>query len=252
MDRRDIVYLVGPGDHNDQLRYSLRTLANLPHNRVWIVGHSPAWIKDVQFLPVAQSASKHANTWRNFEELAKNGPESFYLFNDDYFLLHPMREIPVFNRGSLDERIAYYDRKAGLRAWAQRGKHTRRAFAELGRPAEELLSYELHLPLPLRRESVAESIDALHSVRALEPRFYMKRTWVANWAKLGGQRSQDCKVHSKWGNATLRGSFLSTSDAAWSGSTGAALRVRFPTPSPYEINELRGGRRGISSRARRG
>lgn len=246
--RRDIVYLVGPDEHNDQLRYSLRSLSNLPHDRVWIVGHKPRWVKDVQYLPVAQSASKHTNTWRNMEELAKHGPESFYLFNDDYFLLHPMREIPVFNRGSLDERIAYYERKPGLRAWAARGRHTRRAFDRLGRDLSSLLTYELHLPLPLERSWVAGAVEDLHKVRELEPRFYMKRTWVANWADLGGQKSQDCKVHSKWGNATLRGSFLSTSDQAWSGSTGAALRVRFPQSSPYEE---KGADRGSSSRARR-
>lgn len=252
MPRRDIVYLVGPGEHNDQLRYSLRSLVNLRHDRVWIVGHKPEWVKDVQFLPVAQRGPKHSNTWRNFEELAKNGPESFYLFNDDYFLLHPMREVPLFHRGSLDERIAYYERKPGLRAWAARGRHTRRAFERLGFDVPSLLTYELHLPLPLQRPQLTGALEALHGVRELEPRFYMKRTWVGNWAQLGGQRSQDCKVHSKWGNATLRGSFLSTSDQAWSGSTGAALRVRFPTPSPYETNELKGGRRGTSARARRG
>lgn len=245
----DIVYLIGPNEHNDQLRYSLRSLVNLPHSRVWVVGHCPRWVTGVQYLPVAQSASKHSNTWRNMEELARNGPETFYLFNDDYFLLHPMNEIPVFNRGSLDERIAYYDRKPGLRAWAARGRHTRRAFERLGRDLSGLLTYELHLPIPLARFQLAGAVEDLHRVRELEPRFYMKRTWVANWAQLGGSRSQDCKVHSKWGNATLRGSFLSTSDAAWSGSTGAALRIRFPNASPYEEKGGRGGP-GPSSRRR--
>lgn len=237
---RDIVYLVGPGEQNESLRYSLRSLRNLPHGRVWIVGHCPSWLRDVQFLPVAQSGTKHANTWRNLEEVGANGPESFYLFNDDYFILRPLEEVPVLHRGSLDERIGYYDRKPGLRAWAARGRHTRRAFEDLGRAPGDLLSYELHLPLPLERAAVAGATAALHSVRLLDPRFFMKRTWVANWANLGGQRSQDCKVHSKWGNAAMRGDFLSTSDVAWSGSAGAALRIRFPEPSPYEIRSRNG------------
>lgn len=246
--RRSIVYLVGPDERNDQLRYSLRSLQNLPHDQVWIVGHKPRWVKGVQYLPVAQSASKHSNTWMNLEELGKNGPETFYLFNDDYFLLHPMAEIPVFHRGSLRERVAYYDRKPGLRNWAARGRHTMRAFEKAGRDPDSMFTYELHLPLPLEREQVSGAVAQLHAVRDIEPRFYMKRTWVANWANLGGQQSQDCKVHSKWGNATLRGSFLSTSDASWSGSTGAALRVRFPAPSPYEE---KGAFNGSSPRTRR-
>lgn len=231
---RDIVYLVGPGEANESLRYSLRSLANLPHGRVWIVGHCPAWVEGVQFLPLAQRGPKHANTWASLEYLGKKGPEDFYLFNDDYFVLEPQTAVPVFHRGSLQERVAYYDRKPGLRAWAQRGRHTLEAFRRLDFDLSSLRSYELHLPIPLRRSELAGAVEMLHQVRVLDPQFYMKRTWVANWANLGGASRADCKVHSKWGNATLRGDFLSTSDPAWSGSTGAALRVRFPEPSPYE------------------
>lgn len=231
---RDIVYLVGPGERNEALRYSLRSLANLPHNRVWIVGHRPEWVAGVEYLPVSQRGPKHANTWANLEAVAAHGPESFYLFNDDYFLLHPMTEVPVFHRGSLDERIAYYARKPGLGAWARRGRNTRRALTRAGLKGDRLRSYELHLPLPLDREPLAEALAALHRVRETEARHYMKRTWVGNWLRLGGEQTRDCKVHSQWGNAALRGSFLSTSDRAWSGSAGAAIRARFAAPGPYE------------------
>ena len=46
----DAVYYVRPGDRNDELRYSLRSLANLPHDRVWIVGHTPPWVTGIESI----------------------------------------------------------------------------------------------------------------------------------------------------------------------------------------------------------
>ncbi|MFF3129757.1 hypothetical protein ACFVRD_48125 [Streptomyces sp. NPDC057908] len=55
-ERPDIVYVVRPWNQNEQLRYSLRTLANLPHRRVWIAGYCPTWVgPDVGRIPVAQA-----------------------------------------------------------------------------------------------------------------------------------------------------------------------------------------------------
>ena len=34
----DLVYLVRPGEQNEELRWSLRSLVNLPHERVFEVG----------------------------------------------------------------------------------------------------------------------------------------------------------------------------------------------------------------------
>ncbi len=47
MTHPDVVYVVRPGDKNEELRYSIRSvIANLPHRKVWIAGYKPTWLSD--------------------------------------------------------------------------------------------------------------------------------------------------------------------------------------------------------------
>ena len=40
----DIVYFVKPSEDNDELKYSLRSLKNLNHGQVYLVGYRPSWV----------------------------------------------------------------------------------------------------------------------------------------------------------------------------------------------------------------
>ena len=40
----DVVYCVKELITNEELRYSLRSLRNLPHRKVWIFGGCPKWV----------------------------------------------------------------------------------------------------------------------------------------------------------------------------------------------------------------
>ena len=51
----DIVYVVRPGDENEALRYSLRSLANIPHRTVWIAGYRPKWCYGIVYVPRDQA-----------------------------------------------------------------------------------------------------------------------------------------------------------------------------------------------------
>lgn len=41
----DIVYFVKESAKNEELRYSLRSLKNFPHGRVWFYGYCPSFLK---------------------------------------------------------------------------------------------------------------------------------------------------------------------------------------------------------------
>jgi hypothetical protein len=48
----DVVYVVRPGNRNEELRYSLRSIAaHLPHRRVWLAGFCPSWVRNISFIP---------------------------------------------------------------------------------------------------------------------------------------------------------------------------------------------------------
>lgn len=101
----DVVYINRPGDENEELRYSLRSLKNLPHDRVFIVGYSPVWVRGCESIAVDPQRSKHASAESNLiaacSSLEVSDP--FYVFNDDFYVMQEMETIPVLHEGPLSE-----------------------------------------------------------------------------------------------------------------------------------------------------
>ena len=66
----DLVYIVCPGDQNEELRYSLRSVArNLPGRRVWIFGHTPPWVTGVHSVELDPLDDKYENLPARVEKL---------------------------------------------------------------------------------------------------------------------------------------------------------------------------------------
>lgn len=106
----DIVYVVRPGDRNEELRYSLRSLTNLPHRHVWIAGHMPPWINAglVGHIPTTQTGSKADNSRSNLVAALNTAAVSdpFVLMCDDFYIMRPLEQLPVVNAGPLAAVIA--------------------------------------------------------------------------------------------------------------------------------------------------
>src|SRR5690606_29628433 len=60
----DVVYIVGPG-RREWLRWSLRSLRNLRHRHVWVVGMRPSWVRNVGYIAVDQAGTKYHNSTAN-------------------------------------------------------------------------------------------------------------------------------------------------------------------------------------------
>lgn len=63
----DIVYFVKESDENEELRYSLRSLKNFPHKRVWFYGGCPKGLKPDVHVYVEQNEQ---NKWQNVNKNA--------------------------------------------------------------------------------------------------------------------------------------------------------------------------------------
>ena len=64
----DIVYVFRNGKRKSiELRYSLMFLANLPHNRVYIVWDLPPFVKDVIHIPFKDWANKIQNVKNKYK-----------------------------------------------------------------------------------------------------------------------------------------------------------------------------------------
>lgn len=231
----DIVYICQAAERNEPLRYSLRSLANLPHARVWIVGYKPRWVHGVSYVPTMQRGPKHANTWRNWQAMAgcADLSDRFVLFNDDFFVTRPITAIPDLHRGTLEQAAAWYA-KLRLASYRQRAEYTAKMLQRAGK-AGPFYSYELHTPMVVDRAVLAEAVGWLNQHRTAPLELVSKRTFYGNWARAGGELARDIKVQKP--TQALPQSllpFLSTAPASWSGLAGGWVRRQFDVPSIYE------------------
>lgn len=222
----DIVYVVRPGDDNEALRYSLRSLTNIPHGRVIIAGYVPKWVRNVYFAERDQSkASDQENSNANLF-LALNMPglsADVVIMNDDFFFMESMDSIPVLHQGSLDARIKAYETGNRMQQ-AYSLITTRKQLIWAGLDKDRLLSYELHMPMVMNRKK-AEAMFHYWN----QPLYAMRpRTVYGNLFQIGGEDTQDAKGATQ----PVKG-FISTT-TGFRGPAATGIRAQFATPSEYE------------------
>jgi len=226
----DIVYTLRDGE-NPELRYSLRTLKNVEHDKVWIFGGCPQWVNEetVEVRRRSQNGSPYTST-RAHIAAACNTPEvsdPFLLWNDDFFAMEPIEEVPVLHRGSLDGMLEQF---AALKTgWAKGLRETATLIRET--PAfVEPVSYDLHVPLIIHKARMQE---ALRLAKKIKTDAVHIRTIYGNLVPLGGTETPDVKMHRR-SDPFPRGPWLSSGDDTFRSSVEPVLRYLFPDPSPYE------------------
>jgi hypothetical protein len=232
----DVVYRYRKtGNNEDELRYSLRSLSNLPHSKVWIAGDLPAWVKDVGHIPTSQASNKWEDSRQNVAAACKHPEVSdqFVLMDDDFFVIQPIDEVPALHRGEINDLLAAYARKHSTYR-AGFADTAKMVFAARGmqNPA---LAYNLHVPMVLDKQKVLQSIEALDALDVMRPKCFHFRTWYGNYAHQGGTKSSDVKIVNST-ESLPSGPFLSTTRASFNsaGKLGRSVRAMFRSPSPYE------------------
>lgn len=234
----DVVY-VYKRNRSDELRYSLRSLANVPHRFVWFVGDPPNFphTDRVRVVSSSHAAPTPQDVTRNhlIRFIAAAGPDVtpvFYLFNDDFYVLDPVDEIPLYHRGPVDELDRYADR-TGMpvatdfiateyaTAWHLADKyHVARAD-----------SYSLHIPMPVHVGGARRLLPDL-------PNGLRFRTFYGNLdvgAHTPGGYHPDVKVRRTDEHPNGLTPYTSTYEKSFLyGVVGDHIRSRFPDPSPYE------------------
>lgn len=231
----DIVYICRPGDDNEELRHSLRSLKNLPHGKVWIVGEAPAWVRNVELIRVLRGRDKQASALANLVAACQHPDISdpFVVMNDDFYILEPIPEIPTMHMGDLDQVIA--DHRPGT-AYRNAMQKTRDRIVEIfakegiDRP---LYSYELHAPMVIDKLGMLLALSLATDIHGVH-----NRTLYGNLMKRGGTYTPDVKVYrsDKRQSYTYGGSiFLSTSDNVFRyHPVGRYIREKLSEPCEYE------------------
>lgn len=222
----DVVYLCRPGE-NEELRYSLRSLVNMPHDQVWIFGGAPDWVRGLRWYQLPQWGTKHETTLRNLT-VAIDHPEvsdPFILMNDDFYIMRRGGIPPVANRGTVRQVLTEYrDRRI-------ESVYTRGMQATLDRLEQhgyrDPLSFELHMPLVVYKQKMREALDLLVGLDVPH-----KRTAYGAVAGLRGRKLADVKVY-RAGEPIPTGRFLSSQDDSFH-LLSPTLHATFPEPSRYE------------------
>ena len=232
-----LVYIVRPGDDNEELRYSLRSVAvNLPHCEVWIVGHCPRWVRNVRRVELKPDPEK----WRNIAQNARAASERIaadrvVLMADDLFVVESVETMPVFHMGTLSSYIEHVRSrgKDPRSPWLHGLVESLRQSREWG--LGDPLCYENHTPLLFDRERLRQALTGTTAHPFL---------WSAAYpfAGLGGvgTRGTDAKVAGLDRDALRRVlaskmPYLSTTDESFAdGEVGRHLRALFPHACIYE------------------
>ena len=114
----DVVYYIKKtSDDNRELRYSLRSLKNFKHWKVFIVWYKPKWCKGVVHIPCPDNEDKKVNAIKKVIKACedKRLSNNFVMMNDDFYFIKEIEEIPVEHLWTLRNYIKINKHHEGLR-----------------------------------------------------------------------------------------------------------------------------------------
>lgn len=227
MTSPDVVYICRSGDDNEELRYSLRSLKNLPHGKVFLVGDAPSWVRDVEKIIVPRKRDKQDTAEENLRVACTTSEISdpFYLFNDDFFVMQPMEEIPSWDMGDLAWVISEHAESRYRTAM----ERTHQLLLNMGVIAP--VSFELHIPMLIEKLGMLLALSLGKGIHGVH-----NRTLYGNLEGIESEYHQDVKVYRKdTKKSYTEWPFISTSDRTFRfHPVGRYIQKQFPTPGPYE------------------
>lgn len=223
----DIVYFVKDTVENEELRYSLRSLSNFPHAKVWFYGGCPKELKPDEHIKVIQDQpTKWANIFKMFKMACENKDISnnFWLFNDDFFIMNPVKNGPNYYEGDLYKRVVTLeDRHDGITPYSQQLRYTLQELESLGCGTK---NYAVHTPMLINKKKGQELTKIIDGS--------MIRCVYGNYFKVGGENHRDVKIDSvtkKWKDTE----YLSTNDKSFKGEVGNQIKELFNHKCKYEL-----------------
>lgn len=233
----DVVYLIKNSQYNEELIYSLRSLVNLPHDRVFLVGGCPCEIDGtkVQAVRLNQTGDKFKNTQNNLKFACEyvGISEDFILMNDDFFILKPIKDPATelnLCRGTILSVLTELRKRHGqdspyMASMAQ----TMVYLQDLG--YKEPLSYELHTPMVINKNKFLSVFSAPY-IKSIRPGH--QRSLYGNMFLKCSQKIGDVKFYRDFVFNPGSDKFLSTEDNSWP-IVKPKLEKLFPSKSEYEI-----------------
>ena len=233
----DVVFIVREQVRRPELQFALRSWSMVPHGTVWMVGGCPSWVRNVRHVPFPDGVDKWRNISDKFRSLAELDDLSdwFYYTEDDYHILEPVDEIPLYRHHvPLRPRVEEYRarRKREPRGgWEGYLAATLRVLEGAG--VSEPESFDVHIPMLVEKARIPTHLKTPDAV-----------SWRDLYGNLSGRDPVTIDIDVKTGSAgsllkKAKTGFLSTSEGTFRRSGAEALLSRlFPISCVYEKEGL--------------
>lgn len=249
----DLVYIVKYGDKNDDLKYSLRSVARfVPHDKIWIVGYKPSWVQNVGYIHVKQSENKWKNSVNNIIA-ACNCPdisEDFVLMNDDFFAIKPIEDLETSlnaSLGLLNDTVMKYKKKTHLSPWQKAFREVKDLLSRM-KIKEPYYDYEAHIPMIINKNKYLNVMNMPEVRNFMKTRKVLhKRTLYKNIDKINPKiLKKDVKLSNRKDDTLDRikiCEWLSVYDNQVSNpkfsNLNTILRTAFHEPCEYETIKIK-------------
>lgn len=225
----DVVYILRNGIDSEELKYSLRSLKNFPHDKVWFFGGVPKGLKpDVQVAFRQEGRNKWEKVRNSLIRVCKTEElsSSFWLFNDDFFCMKPCGYFPPIFNGTLYSRIVEIEDKA--KAMTPYSLQLRKTAELLDSKDMDVLNYAVHLPMLIDKQRALVVLDEFKTC----PMF---RSLYGNSCGIGGLFHKDVKIYDPKEEPDPDAYWLSTTNESFKrGRVGEYIRSVFKEESMYE------------------
>lgn len=206
----DVVYPYRK-NYSNELFWSVKSLKNVKHDRVYIIGDDPDFEIDAEIIkptkrPWHVYSPFHDQIDKYLTACEISTAETMLLMNDDFFILEPT-DIKNYNRGTLTEHLnirATDSYSSGLRSTKEICKN----YGEL--------DFELHIPMLVNRLKLKQAIEELIPIISTSKKV-MIRSYYGNRFNIESEFMSDIKN-------TIASPFMSTNEDTFLGDLGEHIR----------------------------
>lgn len=221
----DVVYILKENQENLELKYSLRSLKNLKHDRVFIVWHKPYWVQNVIHIPAEDPYKiKSLNALHKITIACKDEriSEDFILMNDDFYILKPT-EIKYYQRWKIIDHLEYRKQKEQENSiYCKNLKKTLELFPDW-------YDFSLHLPIIYNKSKFLDLFNHYDMKQG-----YLLRNLYCNHYWIKWKFREDIKVYD-WFHIEEWQEFLSSDDnMVWNKEFLDYMEEKFWEISKYE------------------
>lgn len=235
------VVIIFKNQGDEELRYCLRSIEkNLPHRNIILSGDKPVWATNVTHIPL-KSTQRPKTCWEDQAFKIYNAcrddrvSDNFVFFNDDFFCLKPVKQLPNFYLDTLLEDVL---RRSKLHQMNNKYivgmRNTHKLLKDKG--IEVPLSYELHLPMVIRKYRWIDVYDMLKGKLTKNNSPVFHRSVYGNMFYDDNQQREDVK-YIKTDDDYPRGTdYLSTLNTRFDNTpVGLYIKDQFPEKSRFEL-----------------